>query len=138
MRSAHSRVRLCTLFRPIEKRGLVDLSFLLVETTGVEPVSENPLTRLSPQAVRYLKFPSASVNEHTLASGSPFVLDRLKGERPMQVHRLFDAPSKSAVLLIGTGGLCHSTASVRAPYWRAYLSSQSNSFVVVYFLSLGS
>jgi hypothetical protein len=34
-----------------------------------------------------LKFPSLRVSKHTHPSGSPFMLDRFKGEKPMQVHR---------------------------------------------------
>ena len=70
---------------------------------GVEPLSENLLIRLSPWAVCYLEFPLVGANKHAPSAGSPFLLDRFKGEKPMQVHRSSDAQSKVAVLLGGTG-----------------------------------
>ena len=70
---------------------------------GIEPMSENPLIKPSPWAVCYLEFPVKSANRHALYPGSPFLLDRLKCEPPMQVHRSDDVQSKVAVLLGGTG-----------------------------------
>ena len=77
--------------------------FCLVEMMGIEPMSENPLTKPSSWTVCYLEFPSRSTNRHVLRSGSPFVLDRLKGEPPMQVHCSDDVQSVAAVLNGGTG-----------------------------------
>ena len=59
----------------------------LVEMMGIEPMSENPLIKPSPWAVCLLEFPIKSANRHALYPGSPFLLDRLKIEPPMQVHR---------------------------------------------------
>ena len=70
---------------------------------GIEPMSENPLTRPSPWAVCYLYFPIFGANKHAPRQGSPFLHDRLKGERPMHVHRSFDAQSSVAVVRGGTG-----------------------------------
>ena len=61
--------------------------FFLVEMMGIEPMSENPLTQLSPWAVCYLDFPVGGANKHAPRQSSPFVHDRFKGERPMHVHR---------------------------------------------------
>ena len=70
---------------------------------GIEPMSENPLTKLSSWTVCYLEFPIGSVNRHTLPLGSPFLLDRFKSETPMQVHCSDDVQSEAAVLNGGTG-----------------------------------
>ena len=75
----------------------------MVEMMGIEPMSENPLTKLSSWTVCYLKFPIGSVNRHTLPLGSPFLLDRFKSEPPMQVHHFDDVQSEVVVLLGGTG-----------------------------------
>ena len=75
----------------------------MVEMMGVEPMSENPLTKPSSWTVCYFRFPFGSVNRHTLRLGSPFMPDRFKGEPPVQVHCLFDAQSAVAVLRRGTG-----------------------------------
>ena len=76
----------------------------MVEMMGIEPMSENPLTQLSPWAVCYLEFLVSSANKHAPHQSSPFVLDRFKSERPMQVHRSNDAQSPVAVVRRGTGG----------------------------------
>ena len=70
---------------------------------GIEPMSENPLTQLSPWAVCYLEFPVSGANKHAPRQGSPFLHDRFKSERPMHVHRCDDAQSSVAVLRGGTG-----------------------------------
>ena len=70
---------------------------------GIEPMSENPLTKLSPWAVCFLDFPFGGVSRHTPSLGSPFVLDRFKGETPMQVHCSDDVQSVVAVVNGGTG-----------------------------------
>lgn len=75
----------------------------VVEMMGVEPMSENPLTKPSSWTVCYFRFPFGSVNRHTLRPGSPFMPDRFKSEPPVQVHCLFDAQSAVAVLRRGTG-----------------------------------
>ena len=67
-------------------------------------MSENPLTQPSPWAVCYFKFPVGGANRHAPPSSSPFLLDRLKSEPPMQVHRSDDVQSKAVVLDGGTGG----------------------------------
>ena len=90
-------------FSPKEKGVRKALLFPLVEMMGIEPMSENPLTKLSPWAVCFLDFPIGGVSRHTPSLGSPFVLDRFKGERPMHVHRSFDAQSEATVLIGGTG-----------------------------------
>ena len=70
---------------------------------GIEPMSENPLTKLSSWTVCYLDFPIGGVNRHTPPLGSPFLLDRFKSETPMQVHCSDDVQSAVAVLCGGTG-----------------------------------
>ena len=77
----------------------------LVETTGVEPVSENPLIGPSSQTVCYLKFPLSGVNRHTQDSGIHFFNDRLNGETPMHFYHCHDAPNGFVVLPDGTGGI---------------------------------
>ena len=58
----------------------------LVEATGVEPVSENPLTQPSSWTVYRLEFPFPNADRQAFGQGSPFVHDRFKSERPMHVH----------------------------------------------------
>ena len=58
----------------------------LVEATGVEPVSENPLTQPSSWTVYLLEFPLTNADRQAFNQGSPFVHDRFKSERPMHVH----------------------------------------------------
>ena len=69
----------------------------------IELLSENPSTQLSSWTVCYLEFPSGSANRHAIPSGSPFLHDRLKCERPMHVHHSNDAQSEAVVLIGGTG-----------------------------------
>ena len=88
----------------------------MVEMMGIEPMSENPLTQLSPWAVCYLEFPVGGANKHAPRQSSPFVLDRLKSERPMQVHRSFDAQSSVAVVRGGTGGPQATAPPIGIPY----------------------
>ena len=76
---------------------------VMVEMMGIEPMSENPATRPSPWAVCYLTFPVGGANKHAPPQSSPFLLDRFKGETPMQVHRSCDAQSSVAVVRGGTG-----------------------------------
>ena len=59
---------------------------VMVEATGVEPVSENPLTQPSSWVVYLLDFPITSADRQALDQSSPFVHDRVKGESPMHVH----------------------------------------------------
>ncbi len=59
----------------------------MVEMTGIEPVSKNPLTQLSPWAAVILDFPLQHAKRQACRVGSPFLLDRIKGEPPVQVHR---------------------------------------------------
>ena len=75
----------------------------MVEVRRIELLSENPSTRLSSWTVCYLEFPSESANRHAIPSGSPFMHDRLKCERPMHVHHSNDAQSEAVVLIGGTG-----------------------------------
>ena len=58
----------------------------LVEATGIEPVSENPLTQLSSWTVCLLEFPITDAARQASDQSSPFLLDRFKSEPPMQVH----------------------------------------------------
>ena len=97
---------------------------------GIEPMSENPLIRLSSQAVCYLAFPRGSGSRHPLLWSSPFVPDRFKGERPMQVHHCDDAQSEVVALFGGTGGPQATALPVQA-LTGENLGSQSNSIVVV-------
>ena len=91
-------------FRAKKPRGLQcnPLGFL-VEMRRIELLSENPSTQLSSWTVCYLNFPSGSANRHALPSGSPFMHDRFKCERPMHVHHSNDAQSEAVVLIGGTG-----------------------------------
>lgn len=66
-------------------------------------------------------------------SGSTFVLDRLKCERPMQVHRSDDAQLTVAVLCEGTGNPQVTALPLKLPR-KHQLGSHCNSIVVVYFL----
>ena len=61
-------------------------SLPLVEATGVEPVSENPLTQLSSWVVYLLEFPLTNADRQALDQSSPFVHDRFNGKTPMHVH----------------------------------------------------
>ena len=99
-----------------EKRSAQGTPFSLVEMMGIEPMSENPLTQLSPWAVCYLEFPVGGANKHVPRQSSPFLLDRLKSERPMQVHRSFDAQSSVAVVRGGTGGPQATAPPIGIPY----------------------
>ncbi len=101
---------------PKEKGAHKALLFPLVEMMGIEPMSENPLIKPSPWAVCYLEFPVKSANRHAPYPGSPFVLDRLKSEPPMQVHRSFDAQSSVAVLRGGTGDPQVTAPPIGIPY----------------------
>ena len=70
----------------------------LVEMTGIEPVSENPLIQLSSWTVCFLKFPRANANRRAFDCGSPFLLGEVKGESLTQVHRYmtFSPESRSS------------------------------------------
>ncbi len=109
----------------------------LVEMRRIELLSENPSIQPSSWTVCYLNFPSGSANRHAIPSGSPFLHDRLKCERPMHVHHSDDVQSEAVVLIGGTGDP-HVTALPDLRYTAYNLGSHSNSVVVVYFLSLGS
>ena len=74
-----------------------------METTGVEPVSENPLTQPSSWVVYLLDFPITNADRQAFDQSSPFLHDRFKCEQPMHVHRCDDVQSKVAVLFGGTG-----------------------------------
>ena len=90
--------------------------FYLVEMMGIEPMSENPLTQLSPWAVCYLEFPVSGANKHAPRLGSPFLHDRFKSEQPMHVHRCDDAQSSVAVVRGGTGGPQATAPPIGIPY----------------------
>ena len=107
----------------------------MVDPRGVEPLSESPLIRPSPWAVRYLEFPFDAANRHAASQGSPFMHDRFKSEQPMHVHHSDDVQSEVVVLLGGTGG--PQTAALPALRQTTQSSgSHSNSIVVVYCLNL--
>ena len=94
-----------------KKQAVVACFLLLVEMTGVEPVSESLAAQPSSWTVVLLSFPRKSAERHALSLGSPFVHGRVKGESPTHVHRLCDAQSLTAVRKGGTGGIrpqhCH-------------------------------
>ena len=113
-----------------EKGANGSFLFVLVEMMGIEPMSENPLIGLSSQAVCYLAFPLGSESRHPHPQSSPFVPDRFKGERPVQVHHCDDAQSGVVVLSGGTGGP-QATALLSQPLTGQNSGSQSNSVVVV-------
>ena len=108
----------------------------LVEMRGIEPLSENPLTQLSSWAVCPLDFPLGCANRHAHPRGSPFLLDRLKSEPPMQVHHFNDVQPEVVVLPGGTGNPQVTALPVLSPKAQ-HLGSHSNSVVVVYFLKFG-
>ena len=104
----------------------------MVEMRGVEPLSENPSVRLSSWAVCYLAFPAGGANRHAPSLGSPFVPDRFKGEKPMQVHHSSHALTKVVVPFGRTGGPQAAAPLIQHP--KALKSGgQSNSVVVVCF-----
>ena len=76
------QTRFLTYLHPILGCG----NLPLVEATGVEPVSENPLTQPSSWVVYLLEFPLTNADRQAFDQGSPFVHDRVKGESPMHVH----------------------------------------------------
>ena len=78
-------------------------AFFLVEPTGIEPVSKNPLIQLSPWAVCLYYFPRTCAGKQAHAQGSPFMPDRLKCEPPMHVHHCHDVQAAVVVLRGGTG-----------------------------------
>ena len=57
----------------------------LVDPRGVEPLSENPLGRLSSWAVCYEVLPGGARTDTRHRDGSPFLDDRLKDETPMHL-----------------------------------------------------
>lgn len=57
----------------------------LVDPRGVEPLSENPLGRLSSWAVCYEVLPGGAQTDTRHRDGSPFLDDRLKDETPMHL-----------------------------------------------------
>ena len=90
-------------FHHKQKRHHLVPFLLMVEVRRIELLSENPSTQPSSWTVCYLEFPSGSANRHAIPSGSPFLHDRLKCERPMHVHHSNDAQSEAVVLIGGTG-----------------------------------
>ena len=61
------------------------LFHVLVDPRGVEPLSENPLGRLSSWAVCYEVLPGGAQTDTRHRTGSPFLDDRLKDETPMHL-----------------------------------------------------
>ncbi len=74
---------------------------VLVEPRGIEPLSENHLSRLSPSAARLLRFPSPDAGGQASGYGSRFVMTggatSARSRSP-----LHDAPIPTAVLRVGT------------------------------------
>ena len=60
---------------------------VLVEMTGVEPVSENPFIQLSPGAAELLNLPREIAVRRAKSRGSPFLHGGVKDERAAHVHR---------------------------------------------------
>ncbi len=73
------------------------VSIKLVEMTGIEPVSENLSTRLSPSAACCLEFPIRSVNKHTLRHSSLQYI-RTGAGVPVMTFTAHDARISAAVL----------------------------------------
>ena len=84
-------------------RGTLSLCPCFGGDDGSRTHVRNLLIRLSPWSVCYFSFPLGDANKHASPLGSPFVLDRLKCEPPMQVHHSNDAQSAAVVLRRGTG-----------------------------------
>ena len=61
------------------------LFHVLVDPRGVEPLSENPLGRLSSWTVCYEVLPGGAQTDTRHRGGSPFLDDRLKDETPMHL-----------------------------------------------------
>lgn len=61
------------------------LFHVLVDPRGVEPLSENPLGRLSSWAVCYEVLPGGAQTDTRHRDGSPFLDDRFKDETPMHL-----------------------------------------------------
>lgn len=57
----------------------------MVDPRGFEPLSENPLGRLSSWAVCYEVLPGGAQTDTRHRDGSPFLDDRLKDETPMHL-----------------------------------------------------
>lgn len=57
----------------------------MVDPRGVEPLSENPLGRLSSWTVCYEVLPGGAQTDTRHRDGSPFLDDRLKDETPMHL-----------------------------------------------------
>ncbi len=74
---------------------------VMVETRGIEPLSENHLPRLSPSAARLLGFPSHNAEGQALCYGSRCVMT---GEATFARSRspLHDASIPTAVLRVET------------------------------------
>ena len=60
---------------------------VMVEMTGVEPVSENPFIQLSPGEAELLDLPRNSAVRQAQLRGSPFLHGGVKDERAAHVHR---------------------------------------------------
>jgi hypothetical protein len=73
----------------------------VVEATGVEPVSENPFSRLSTSVAGDLNFPHTHAQRQACKFGSLKMRDRIRGCSPVHVHRLNDALYRSTVVRVG-------------------------------------
>lgn len=73
------------------------LVFYLVEPRGIEPLSENPSSQLSPSAVYLLKFPCANADKQAFAFGSLWYNESYKAIRSGR-SPLVDAISPPAVV----------------------------------------
>ncbi len=69
----------------MEKPPLGWLFHVLVDPRGVEPLSENPLGRLSSWTVCYEVLPGGAQTDTRHRTGSPFLDDRFKDETPMHL-----------------------------------------------------
>ena len=73
----------------------------VVEARGIEPLSENPSSQLSPSAGSYFEFPRRSGSCQPMRVGSPKVMTGKKA-LPGSRSPLIDASSRAAVLPVKT------------------------------------
>ena len=77
----------------------------VVEARGIEPLSENLFTQLSPGASHHLNLPRTGAEGQAPDWGSTLVHGSVKCERAAHVHRSFDARAGAAILPRRTAAL---------------------------------
>ena len=77
----------------------------VVEARGIEPLSENLFTQLSPGASHHLNLPRTGAEGQAPDWGSTLVHGSVKCERAAHVHRSIDARAGAAILPRRTAAL---------------------------------